>query len=66
MRPEISALVRNLTYPELQDAPNTANRDHIRGLRNDVVFITHQKPEDEDVQIEERRDMNAKSSKQNQ
>lgn len=35
------------------------------GIRDNVVFINHDHPEDEDSQLEERRDMNAKSSKQN-
>ena len=62
MRPEISALVRHLTYPYLQDAPKTQGRPNIRGIRSNVVFINHEQPEDE-VEAEERRDM--KSSKQN-
>lgn len=65
MRPEISALVRHLTYPELRDAPLTQDRANIRGLRNNVVFIHHEHPEDE-AQGEEHRDMSVKSSsKQN-
>ncbi|KAI9764248.1 MAG: hypothetical protein M1839_005971 [Geoglossum umbratile] len=32
MSPEISSLVRHLTYPDLLDAPSTLNRDPIRGL----------------------------------
>lgn len=62
MRPEISALVRHLTYPELQDAPKTQGRPNIRGIRGNVVLINHEQPEDE-VEAEERKDM--KSSKQN-
>ena|SRR6202035_4742576 len=65
MRPEISTLVRHLTYPDLVDAPKTKNRPNLRGIRDNVVFIDHDHPEDEFLQIEERRDMSAKSSKQN-
>ena len=64
MRPEISALVRHLTYPDLQDAPKTKGRPNIRGIRSNVVLINHERPEDE-VEAEEHKDMNAKSSKQN-
>jgi len=65
MRPEISSFVRQLTYPNLQDAPSTKGRADIRGLQSNVTFIAHNKPEDEDTRVQERRDGNAKSSKQN-
>jgi AAA domain len=64
MRPEISALVRHLTYPDLGDAPKTQGRPNIRGIQSNVVLINHEQPEDE-VEAEERKDMSAKSSKQN-
>ena len=65
MRPEISALVRCLTYPDLIDAPKTRNRPNVRGLQNNLILINHDRPETE-VVAEERREMSAKSSKQNQ
>jgi hypothetical protein len=65
MRPEISALIRELTYPDLQDAPGTANRPTLRGVRDFLVFIDHQQPEDVNANLADRRDMDAKSSKQN-
>lgn len=65
MRTEISGLVRHLTYPELTDAPGTLNRPDTRGLRDNVVFINHTKPEDEDDDVAERRDISVKSSKRN-
>lgn len=65
MRPEISKLVRELTYPELRDAPRTHGRPNLRGVRDDVVFINHEHSEDDFEQAEDRRDINAKSSKQN-
>ena len=65
MRPEISALVRQLTYPDLVDASKTHNRSSLRGVRDNVVFVNHEEPEDDVSQLEDRRDMGAKSSKQN-
>jgi len=65
MRPEISDLVRHLTYHDLVDAAGTQNRPDIRGIRDNVVFITHSHPEDEIQGVSEGRDGGAKSSKQN-
>ena len=65
MRPEISALIRELTYPDLADAPSTKNRPGIRGLRNNIVFINHQHPEDEDSRLADRGDLGSKTSKKN-
>jgi len=65
MRPEISSLVRRLTYPELVDAPGTQNRPDIRGVRDNIVVINHDHPEDEFKQLADRRDMASTTSKQN-
>ena len=65
MRPQISALIRHLTYSDLVDAPTTTKRADVRGLQNNLVLINHDQPETE-VVAEERKDMSAKSSKQNQ
>ncbi|KAF8523920.1 P-loop containing nucleoside triphosphate hydrolase protein [Hysterangium stoloniferum] len=65
MRPEISALIRALTYGDLTDAPSTINRPNIRGVIDNIVFINHSVPEDDDFAIEDKRDLAAKSSKQN-
>jgi superfamily I DNA and/or RNA helicase len=65
MRPEISSYVRQLTYPDLVDAPGTQNRPNLRGIRDNIVFITHAQPEDEHSQLADRRDGDAKASKQN-
>lgn len=65
MRPEISSLIRALTYPNLVDAPATTNRPNLLGVQDNVVFLDHQHPEDEEPQLADRRDMNATSSKQN-
>ena len=65
MRPEISALIRELTYPDLVDAPSTKHRPDIRGLRDNIVFINHDHPEDEDARLADRRDLGSKTSKRN-
>ncbi|KAK0497757.1 hypothetical protein EDD18DRAFT_1159213 [Armillaria luteobubalina] len=65
MRPEISALVRHLTYPDLLDAPNTQDRPPIRGLRDNIVFINHNHLEDGCLQIIDCHDLGSSSSKQN-
>ena len=54
MRPEISALIRHLTYPDLIDAPKTQEREDVHGLGNNLIFINHKQPETE-VTGEERR-----------
>jgi superfamily I DNA and/or RNA helicase len=65
MRPEISALVRQLTYPDLVDAAKTKNRAQLRGVEDVIVFINHDEPEDITPQLADRRDINSISSKQN-
>jgi superfamily I DNA and/or RNA helicase len=47
MRPEISALVRHLTYPDLVDDAKTQGRPNIMGVRDNVVFVHHNSPEDD-------------------
>ncbi|KAF2260255.1 P-loop containing nucleoside triphosphate hydrolase protein [Lojkania enalia] len=66
MRPEISCLVRHLTYPELEDASKTANRPRLRGFQDNVIFFSHNQPELNADRIADRRDEDAKSSKENQ
>lgn len=65
MSPEISSLVRHLTYPNLLDAPKTLNRPQIRGLQDRVVFFGHNHMEDDAAEIADRRDEGSKSSKRN-
>ncbi|KAJ6619752.1 P-loop containing nucleoside triphosphate hydrolase protein [Mycena sp. CBHHK59/15] len=65
MRPEISALVRSLTYPDLVDAASTRNRPNLRGVRDNLVFINHDHPEDENSKITNASEMGSKSSKRN-
>jgi hypothetical protein len=47
MRPEISRLVRSMTYSNLKDAPGTLSRPNLRGLRDNLIFIHHEHPEDD-------------------
>ncbi|KAG1721719.1 AAA domain-containing protein [Suillus paluster] len=65
MRPEISAFIRKLTYPDLTDAAKTQGRDDIRGIQNNFVFVDHTHPEDNDPRIADRGDGASSSSKQN-
>ena len=65
MRPEISSLIRQLTYPDLVDADSTKTRRDLLGVQDNVVFINHDHPEDELTGIADRRDVQASSSKQN-
>ncbi|RIA89999.1 hypothetical protein C1645_805971 [Glomus cerebriforme] len=43
---EISDLIRNTLYPNLEDGDNTAKYDNIRGAQHNVYFIDHRHPED--------------------
>ncbi|PYH88610.1 AAA family ATPase [Aspergillus ellipticus CBS 707.79] len=65
MRPEISRLVRHLTYPELQDADRTHDRPRLRGFQGEVIFVNHGHLETDLQHVVERRDPTAKASKQN-
>ena len=66
MRPEISALVRHLTYPDLVDAERTKNRPNLKGVRDNIIFIDHDYPEDELESLQSIDNPNtATSSKQN-
>jgi hypothetical protein len=65
MRPEISTLVRSLTYPELEDAAKTQGRPSLRGFQDSVIFVSHSHPEVNADRIADRRDENTKSSKEN-
>ncbi|KAL1648449.1 hypothetical protein SLS58_002204 [Diplodia intermedia] len=66
MCPEISTLVRNLTYPDLLDAPSTQNRPALRGLQNRVIFFDHQELEVSELSIADRRDQGSGVSKMNE
>jgi hypothetical protein len=49
MRPEISELIRNQTYPLLQDHPSVSSFPDIKGVTKNVVFIDHRVPEDGEI-----------------
>ncbi len=65
MRPEISMLVRRLTYPDLTDAPSTKSRPKLRGFQHNLIFLNHEHPEEESSNIPGFRDDNSTSSKRN-
>jgi hypothetical protein len=65
MCPEISALVRSLTYPDLIDAPSTANRPQLRGFQDRLIFFNHNQLEVEALKATEKSDPDAALSKQN-
>lgn len=65
MAPEISEIVRCLTYPDLQDGDKTIGRPRIRGLCSRVVFVNHEQPEEVHVHIDDKGDAGSKGSKQN-
>ncbi|GKT46258.1 NFX1-type zinc finger-containing protein 1 [Colletotrichum spaethianum] len=66
MHPEISDLVRQMTYPALLDDPKTEARNTPKGLQGRVSFINHSHPEDTANEIADRRDAGAPSSKRNE
>ncbi|KAF8553255.1 P-loop containing nucleoside triphosphate hydrolase protein [Imleria badia] len=66
MRPEISVLIRELTYPGLTDAPKTQNRANIRGIQSNVVFVDHDQYEDDETRVSDRGDGGSQTSKRNQ
>lgn len=47
------------------DAPKTQNRPNLRGMRDNVIFVNHEKPEDLVPQLTDRNDMSSSTSKQN-
>ncbi|KAM3560257.1 hypothetical protein ARSEF4850_003737 [Beauveria asiatica] len=65
MHPEISQLVRFMTYPDLKDGEETLNRPQIRGLRDRVTFVNHHEPESSANDLGDRLDANQTSSKEN-
>lgn len=64
MHPDISVLVRELTYPDLEDDPKTELREPIRGLEDRVVFVNHTHPEEQNNKLADRRDPGSKASKE--
>ncbi|KAH6662622.1 ATPase [Plectosphaerella plurivora] len=65
MVPEISSLVREMTYPDLKDDDKTLTRPKIRGIVGRLVFINHDKAEVDANELKDRRDVGLTSSKSN-
>lgn len=65
MHPDVSVLPRALTYPDLKDGPRTASRAEPRGIRGRVVFVNHEKLEENFAALADKRDNGATTSKQN-
>ncbi|PKS09397.1 hypothetical protein jhhlp_004012 [Lomentospora prolificans] len=65
MHPEISAFPRMLTYPDLEDGAKTKDRSPPRGLQSRVIFVDHEKPEQNYKDLSDRRDMGSTTSRQN-
>lgn len=49
MRPEISRLIKHI-YPDLRDHPKVKGYPHVKGVSKDVVFISHDQPEQQGAQ----------------
>ena len=58
-------MIRQLTYPNLKDAPSTKSREDLRGFTDNFIFLNHAHPELELEKSKEIRDGNS-SSKQNE
>lgn len=65
MHPNISILVKELTYPELKDSETMGKRPMVRGFEDRVIYMNHSHPEVETDAMTDRRDPDAKSSKEN-
>ncbi|KAK2737504.1 nfx1-type zinc finger-containing protein 1 [Colletotrichum kahawae] len=65
MHPDISDLVRQMTYPLLQDDEKTLLRPEAKGLQGRVCFINHSHPEDLAGGINDRHGGEVSASKRN-
>ena len=65
MRPQISALVRQMMYPELEDSDNVLSRPDMLGLQKNVVFIHHEHLEVSESRLKDRQDEDSATSRQN-
>ncbi|KAK5988189.1 NFX1-type zinc finger-containing protein 1 [Cladobotryum mycophilum] len=63
--PDISYFARLLAYDELKDHAKTLSRQKMRGLRERVVFVHHEQPEEQLSDVVDKRDPASKSSKKN-
>lgn len=65
MRPEISSLIRKLTYPDLVDDSSTMGRPDLRGFQDNIIFMNHNEPEDKIYSPPTENDHALNVSKQN-
>ena len=67
MSPEISQLVREMTYPDLLDAEKTSHRSLVRGINARVVWVNHNHEESTEPRIKDDHDHDnsQKASKHN-
>ncbi|KAM3466603.1 hypothetical protein NHJ6243_000658 [Beauveria neobassiana] len=65
MHPDISLLVRSMTYPDLLDGEKTFSRPAVRGMRDRVTFVHHSHPEGNIGDCGDRFESDQKTSKQN-
>ncbi|KAK1622780.1 ATPase [Colletotrichum phormii] len=65
MHPDISDLVRQMTYPDLLDSDKTKDRKPPKGFQGRVSFVNHSHPEDLASNIADRRDVGVVSSRSN-
>ncbi|KFA80339.1 hypothetical protein S40288_08438 [Stachybotrys chartarum IBT 40288] len=63
--PDISHFTRLLAYENLKDSPKTYQREKIRGLGSRVLFVNHEHPEDDLLQVGDRGELGSTSSKRN-
>ncbi|PHH93119.1 hypothetical protein CDD83_499 [Cordyceps sp. RAO-2017] len=64
--PEISRFSRLLAYKSLEDSEETWFRPALVGFRQRVIFVHHEKSEDELLGVRDRRDPDSKASKKNE
>ncbi|KAK6496986.1 hypothetical protein TWF481_001965 [Arthrobotrys musiformis] len=66
-RPELSNIIRTLTYPNLKDHSSVKKLDPVRGLQRSVIWMAHQYPESSADSLATRKiKMCKKSSKINE
>ncbi|CAM9620630.1 unnamed protein product [Choristocarpus tenellus] len=65
MPPEVSKLVKDLTYPQLRDGPSTSNRPQLKGIRDRVCFVAHNEAEEGRETLRQRQDHDGTTSKIN-
>ena len=65
MRPEISKLLRKLTYPNLEDSSETLSRPNMRGFQSNLIFVSHNQQEDTSTGVKDSRDFETGMSRRN-